>query len=111
MSGFHLAQFNVARLAAPIDAAANDEFREALDRINALAEASPGFIWRATGAGFDSEVPATGDDPLDLTNLSVWESAEALAAFAYRTGHGGPSADAFDFKSRVPAPSFTDSPA
>jgi hypothetical protein len=39
MSGFHLAQFNVARLTAPIDAPRTREFREALDRINAVADA------------------------------------------------------------------------
>jgi hypothetical protein len=148
MSGVHLAQFNVARLTAPIDAPEIAEFREALDRINALAEALPGFVWRATGQGFDSQVPATDIDPMILANLSVWESAEALAAFAYRSDHGGfvrrgrlwfepavqpqvvlwwiptghipsreeafgrldhlrahgPGAQAFDFKTRVPAP-------
>ena len=87
MSGFHLAQFNIARLAAPIEAPQSAEFREALDRINAIAEATPGFVWRAKGAGFDSETPAEDIDPMILANLSVWESAEALAAFAYRTGH------------------------
>jgi hypothetical protein len=87
MSGFHLAQFNIARLSAPIDAPQTREFREALDRINALAEASPGFVWRATGTGFDSEIPAVDVDPLILANLSVWESVEALAAFIYRSDH------------------------
>ncbi|MDB5436739.1 MAG: hypothetical protein JWR47_2996 [Phenylobacterium sp.] len=152
MSGLHLAQFNIARLAAPIDAPQSAEFREALDRVNALAEASPGFIWRATGTGFDSEIPAEDIDPMILANLSVWESAEALAAFAYRSAHGhfvrhrerwfepatepyqamwwipagtlpdraeafarlehlraqGPTAHAFDFRSRFPAPALTD---
>jgi hypothetical protein len=89
MSGFHLAQFNVARLSAPIEAPDSAEFRAALDEINALAEASPGFVWRATGIGFDSEKPACDIDPMILANLSVWESAEALAAFAYRSAHGG----------------------
>jgi hypothetical protein len=87
MNGFHLAQFNVARLTAPIDAPEVAEFRDALDRINALAEGSAGFIWRATGQGFDSHDPATDIDPMILANLSVWETAEALAAFAYRTAH------------------------
>jgi hypothetical protein len=87
MSGSHLAQFNIARLIAPIDAPETAEFREALDRINAIADASPGFVWRATGTGFDSEIPADDIDPMLLANLSVWESAEALAAFAYRSAH------------------------
>ena len=152
MSGFHLAQFNIARLSAPIDAPRTAEFRDALDRINALADASPGFVWRATGTGFDSEIPADDIDPMILANLSVWESAEALAAFAYRSDHTsylrrgkqwfepsdgayqvlwwiaagglpsrdeafakleqlrarGASIDAFDFRTRFPAPAFTD---
>ncbi len=87
MSSFHLAQFNVARLSAPIDAPQTAGFRDALDRINALAGASPGFVWRATGTGFDSEIPAQDIDPMILANLSVWESVEALAAFVYRSGH------------------------
>ena len=84
---FHLAQFNIARLTAPIEAPASAEFRDALDRINSLAETSPGFVWRATGTGFDSEIPAEDIDPMILANPSVWENVEALAAFAYRTAH------------------------
>jgi heme-degrading monooxygenase HmoA len=87
MSGFHLAQYNVTTLRAPLDAPQSAPFREALDQINALAEAQPGFIWRATGQGFDSAEPAPDQDPLYIVNLSLWASAEALAAFAYRTQH------------------------
>ena len=43
---FHLAQCNIARLTAPIDAPETADFVAALDPINALAEASPGFVWR-----------------------------------------------------------------
>ncbi len=87
MSGFHLAQFNVATLRHPLEAPESTGFREALDHINALAEASPGFVWRAKGEGFDSALPADGQDPNYLLNLSVWDTAEALAAFVYRTDH------------------------
>ena len=87
MTGFHLAQYNVTTLRAPLEAPQSAGFREALDHINALAESQPGFVWRATGEGFDSAEPAAGQDPLYIVNLSLWESAEALAAFAYRTEH------------------------
>ncbi|MCC7268224.1 MAG: DUF3291 domain-containing protein [Caulobacteraceae bacterium] len=86
-AAFHLAQVNIARLVAPMDDPRIAGFREALDRINALGEAQPGFVWRATGPGFDAlDVPGF-DDPLILTNASVWEGVEHLAAFAYRTEH------------------------
>jgi heme-degrading monooxygenase HmoA len=87
MTGFHLAQYNVTTLRAPLDAPESAPFREALAHINALAESQPGFIWRAKGEGFDSDAPAEHQDPLYIVNLSLWESAEALAAFAYRTEH------------------------
>lgn len=87
MSAFHLAQVNIGRLIAPMDDPRIADFREALDRINALGAAQPGFVWRATGPGFDAlDVPGF-DDPLIITNATVWESAEHLAAFAYRTEH------------------------
>lgn len=51
--------------------------------MNALAEGSPGFVWRGVGPDFDAN---PGGDPM-LVNVSVWESLEQLAAFAYRTDH------------------------
>jgi hypothetical protein len=87
LSGYHLAQINVARLKAPIDAPETADFKNNLDRINALAEASPGFVWRLTGEGNDATDLIAFDDPLVITNLSVWESPAALGAFVYRSGH------------------------
>ena len=87
MNGYHLAQINVARLKAPIDAPQTADFKNNLDRINALAEASPGFVWRLTGEGNDATDLAAFDDPLVITNMSVWESLAALGAFVYRSGH------------------------
>ena len=87
MSGFHLAQLNAARLRAPLESPQIVGYRDNLDRVNAIAEAAPGFLWRATGTGFDSHAAAQDIDPRILANMSLWESAEALAAFAYRSGH------------------------
>ena len=87
MSGYHLAQINVARLKAPMDAPETADFKNNLDRINALAEGSPGFVWRLTGEGNDATDLVAFDDPLVITNLSVWESPAALGAFVYRSGH------------------------
>ena len=42
----HLAQLNVGRLRAPLDDPMIDDFRNNLAAVNALAEASPGFVWR-----------------------------------------------------------------
>ena len=46
MSTYHLAQLNIAQMNAPLDDPTMLGFVEQIDRINALAEQSPGFIWR-----------------------------------------------------------------
>jgi len=88
VSGYQLAQLNVARLRHPLDDERTSEFVDALDPINALAEASPGFVWRLTDeSGQSSSYVDVSDDPLFIINLSVWESPEHLRAFVYRTDH------------------------
>jgi hypothetical protein len=87
MSGFQLAQVNIGRLRAPIDSPAIRDFVDNLDRINALAESQPGFVWRLVGEGNNATDVRAFDDPLMAINLSVWDSLDPLAAFVYRTAH------------------------
>jgi hypothetical protein len=87
VSGHHLAQFNFARLVAPLEDPRIDGFRLELDRINALAEAQPGFVWRMVGEGDTATDIRAFDDDLVLVNASVWQSAEHLAAFVFRSEH------------------------
>ena len=47
---WHLAQINVARFIAPQDDPANADFMAALDHVNAMADAAPGFVWRLVRA-------------------------------------------------------------
>ena len=85
--GWHLAQVNIGRMVAPQGDPRVRPFFDALDRVNALAEASPGFIWRLTGDGNSATDIQPTADPLLLINMSVWESAEALFQFVYRSAH------------------------
>lgn len=80
----HLAQVNIARFRLPAEDPVNADFMKALDRVNALAEGSPGFVWRLTGEGNNATDLKPYDDPNIAVNMSVWESVDALAAFAYR---------------------------
>ena len=86
---FHLAQVNVARLAAPLDSPELAPFVENLERVNALADASPGFVWRLQTEDGDATAIRAFDDPDILVNMSVWESVEALGDFVYRSAHVG----------------------
>jgi hypothetical protein len=84
---WHLAQINVGRLVAPPDDPRVKPFMDALDRINALADASPGFVWRLQSESGNATDIQTSDDPLFILNMSVWRDADALFAFVYRSAH------------------------
>ena len=84
---WHLAQLNIGRLVAPEGDPRVAGFYADLDRINALADTAPGFVWRLVDPDGQD---ATGLRPFDedtLVNLSVWTSVEALYDFTYRSAH------------------------
>lgn len=86
MSKYQLAQLNIAELKAPLDSPQLKDFVDNLDRINALAESAPGFVWRLKGDGND----ATSLRPFDeniIVNMSVWRDVDALRDFAYKSAH------------------------
>ena len=85
----HLAQLNIAKTKAPLDDPAMKEFVDFLDPVNALADTSPGFVWRLQGdSGVSSSyIPPAFDDATIITNMSVWEDLESLRESAYRTVH------------------------
>jgi hypothetical protein len=87
MTDHHLAQLNVGRLRQPLDAPESAGFVTGLKPVNALADASPGFVWRLTDEGGEdaTAIRPNGDDM--IVNLSVWESLKALWDFTYRSDH------------------------
>jgi hypothetical protein len=87
MNTWHIAQLNVARAVAPPGSPELADFMAALDRINALAESSPGFVWRLQSSSGNATDILVSEDPLFLVNMSVWSSVESLFAFVYRTAH------------------------
>ena len=87
MTGYHIAQVNIGRVRAPLDDPRMEEFVARLDEINAIADRSPGFVWRLqTPAGNATYVRPYDDDRI-LVNMSVWETIEALKTFVYRSTH------------------------
>ena len=87
MSAYELAQLNIGIIRGPMDSPVMAPFAQNLARINALAEQSPGFVWRLqTEEGNATSIRAF-DDPNLLLNMSVWRDLESLTAFVYRSGH------------------------
>jgi hypothetical protein len=86
-SGTHLAQLNVGNIRFPTDDPRLAEFMNALDAVNALAERSPGFVWRLqSDSGNATDILVTAD-PTFLINMSVWETAADLEHFVWNTVH------------------------
>jgi len=84
---WQLAELNLAWLIAPIDSPQLKSFVDQLDTINALADQSPGFVWRwmdeeggPSNGGFDEDL---------IVNLSVWEDVDSLFDYTYKSAHSG----------------------
>jgi uncharacterized protein DUF3291 len=87
MSEFHIAQINIARTLAPIDNLIMVDFVAQLPPINALADVSPGFVWRFQSEAGDATSIKVYDDDMIIINLTVWESVAALREFVYKSAH------------------------
>ena len=88
-SRYQLAQVNIARLVAPLTDPVMADFVANLGPINAVAESSPGFVWRFQTEQGDATAVRPYDDDRLIINLSVWEDLASLRAFVFRGAHAG----------------------
>ena len=84
----HVAQLNIGRALYPLDDPRMAGFMNALAAINAIADRCAGL--RLAHAGRKrrrrTDIKYT-DDPQQIANMSVWETAEALEHFVWNTAH------------------------
>lgn len=86
MSHYHLAQLNIAVMKESLESPGMADFVANLDRINALAENSPGYVWRLkTDDGDATALRPLGDNV--LVNMSVWRDVATLNHYVYKTAH------------------------
>ncbi|MFI2720404.1 DUF3291 domain-containing protein [Streptomyces collinus] len=82
-----LAEVNIARLKSPLDSPQLKDFVDALDPVNADADAADGFVWRLqSDSGNATDVPVFGGSWLIL-NMSVWRDTDSLTAYMYQGRH------------------------
>lgn len=86
-AGTHLAQLNIARALDDVESARLADFMAALDRINAVAERSRGFVWRLKDGSGNATDITLDDDPRMIVNMSVWTTPEHLENFVWKTVH------------------------
>ena len=88
MAPYHIAQVNIGRVRAPIEDPLMAGFVSRLDEINALADRSPGFVWRLqTSTGNATYFRPYPEDDRILVIMSVWETIDALRHYVYKTVH------------------------
>lgn len=87
MSTYHLAQLNIVKLREPLLSPSMADFVNNLDRINALAEQSSGYVWRLKDdiGGNATAIRPFGDDI--IVNMSVWTDIAALREYTYKSAH------------------------
>ncbi len=84
---FHLAQVNIGRVRGEMTDPIMAEFVARLPEINALADRTPGFVWRLQTEDGDATAVRPYRDPMILINLSVWTDLAALRSYVYRSDH------------------------
>lgn len=84
---YALAQANIARALASMDDPIMQDFANALDEINQLAEKTEGFIWRMQDETGNSTNIKIFEDGMLLINMSVWEDADSLFGYTYKSDH------------------------
>jgi len=82
-----LVQANLAISKYALDDPALSGFVNNLDRINALADESRGFIWRHVSDDEDAEAKRVFGNEALIFNMSVWETLDDLRNFVYQSGH------------------------
>ena len=88
MSAYELAQLNIGIIKGPIDSPVMAEFVANLDRINALAERTPGFVWRLqTEEGNATAIRAYPENENMAVNMSVWKDVASLNRYVYSSEH------------------------
>lgn len=87
MAKWQLAQINVGTIKYAPEDPRMAGFMDRLDEINALAEQSPGFVWRLQSDSGNATDIDVGGEPGFLVNMSVWESVESLFEYVYKSMH------------------------
>ena len=86
-----LAEFNFGTLKFPWDDPRLADFQDNVDRVNAIAQRSPGFIWMfdevAMEAAQHDPAGPFPDGNLVASTLSIWEDAASLWQFVHTTVH------------------------
>lgn len=82
----HIAQINIAAFKTTKDDPIMQDFYDNIERVNAAAANSPGFIWR-----YDDVEHAHLHNPFNdnemVVNMSVWQDINTLSDYVFKSLH------------------------
>jgi hypothetical protein len=87
MSAHELAQLNIGIIKGPMDSPVMADFAANLERINSLADAARGFVWRLQTEAGDATALRPLDNENMLVNMSVWKDLDSLRRYVYHSAH------------------------
>src|SRR5260370_25010220 len=87
MPAYELAQLNIGIIKGPMDSPVMADFAANLERINAVADRSPGFVWRLQTEGGDATSIRPFENENLLITMSVWRYVASLKEYVYSSAH------------------------
>jgi hypothetical protein len=84
---YHIAQLNIGKFRFPTTDPRMAGFMNQLKPINALADNTPGFVWRLQDESGDATAIRPFPDDMVAVNFSVWENLDALFNYVYYSDH------------------------
>ena len=84
---WQLAQVNIGRARGATTDPIMQGFMGQLEEINALAERTPGFIWRLQTEDGDATAVRPYADERIMINLSVWADLQSLRTYVFQSAH------------------------
>jgi len=87
MSNYELAQLNIGIVKGPMESPVMADFAANLDRINAIADSAPGFVWRLQTADGNATAIRPFENENMLLNMSVWRDVDSLNRYVYSSAH------------------------
>jgi hypothetical protein len=83
----HLAELNIGKFKYPTTDVRMAGFTDNLDRVNALADRTEGFVWRLVSDGSNNATDLRYGDNDFAVNMSVWKDAKSLENYVFKTVH------------------------
>ena len=77
-NGHHLAELNIGMALDDLDTPTMASFMDALEKVNSIADRSPGFVWRLQDEASNATGPKHLDNQSEIVNLSVWQTSADL---------------------------------